>query len=41
MNDDRHDDESIQRARRLWIRGGWHPPTHDPQQSKSSDDARF
>ena len=30
MNDDHHDDGSIQRARRLWIRGGWHPPTHDP-----------
>ncbi|MBC6471504.1 MAG: HNH endonuclease [Hormoscilla sp. GM102CHS1] len=30
MNDDRHDDGSIQRARRLWIRGGWHPPTCDP-----------
>ncbi|MEE3718671.1 HNH endonuclease signature motif containing protein [Tumidithrix elongata RA019] len=33
MNDERHDDASIQRARRLWIRGGWHPPIHDPQQS--------
>jgi 5-methylcytosine-specific restriction endonuclease McrA len=32
MNDDRHDDTSIQRARRLWIRGGWHPPINDPQQ---------
>jgi len=31
MNDDRHDDKSIQRARRLWIRGGWHPPINDPQ----------
>ncbi|NET62160.1 MAG: HNH endonuclease [Symploca sp. SIO2E6] len=30
MNDDRHNDGSIQRARRLWIRGGWHPPSHDP-----------
>jgi hypothetical protein len=31
MNDDRHDDGSICRARRLWIRGGWHPPSQDPQ----------
>jgi hypothetical protein len=29
MNDERHDDGSIQRARRLWIRGGWHPPSQD------------
>jgi hypothetical protein len=34
MNDDRHDDGSIRRARRLWIRGGWHPPQGDPQQSQ-------
>jgi hypothetical protein len=33
MNDDWHDDGSIQCARRLWIRGGWHPPTDDPQQN--------
>jgi hypothetical protein len=33
LNDDWHDDVSIQRARRLWIRGGWHPPTDDPQQN--------
>jgi HNH endonuclease len=31
LNDEFHDDGSIQRARRLWIRGGWHPPTIDPQ----------
>jgi HNH endonuclease len=31
LNDDFHDDGSIQRARRLWIRGGWHPPVNDPQ----------
>jgi hypothetical protein len=30
LNDEFHDDGSIQRARRLWIRGGWHPPTIDP-----------
>jgi HNH endonuclease len=29
LNDDFHDDGSIQRARRLWIRGGWHPPIND------------
>jgi hypothetical protein len=33
MNDDWHDDGSIQRARRLWIHGGWHPPINDPQHS--------
>ncbi len=33
MNDDWHDDGSIQRARRLWIRGGWHPPIDDLQQN--------
>jgi HNH endonuclease len=32
VNDEFHDDGSIQRARRLWIRGGWHPPANDPQQ---------
>jgi len=32
INDDWHDDGSIKRARRLWIRGGWHPPANDPQQ---------
>ncbi|MEM8641300.1 MAG: HNH endonuclease [Cyanobacteria bacterium P01_G01_bin.54] len=30
MNDDRHDEGSIRQARRLWIRGGWHPPDGDP-----------
>ncbi|WP_287129282.1 HNH endonuclease [Candidatus Cyanaurora vandensis] len=30
MNDDWHDEGSIQRARRLWLRGGWHPPIGDP-----------
>lgn len=33
LNDNFHDDGSIQRARRLWIRGGWHPPSDDPIQS--------
>jgi hypothetical protein len=31
MNDDRHDSQSIRRARRMWIRGGWHPPKDDPR----------
>jgi len=30
MNDDDHDEGSIIGARRLWIRGGWHPPKPDP-----------
>ncbi|MGG6269663.1 HNH endonuclease [Leptolyngbya sp. AN03gr2] len=30
MNDDEHDEGSIIAARRLWIRGGWHPPQGDP-----------
>lgn len=30
MNDERHDNGSIRKARRLWIRGGWHPPDNDP-----------
>jgi HNH endonuclease len=31
LNDDRHNDGSIVKARRLWLRGGWHPPEDDPQ----------
>jgi hypothetical protein len=33
MNDDCHDDGAILRARRLWIRGGWHPPLNDLRKS--------
>jgi hypothetical protein len=33
LNDDRHDEGSICKARRLWMRGGWHPPANDPKQS--------
>jgi len=29
MNDDEHDEGAIIKARRLWLRGGWHPPEHD------------
>ncbi len=32
MNDDNHDENAIIKARRLWIRGGWHPPEDDPRQ---------
>lgn len=30
LNDDRHNEGSIVKARRLWIKGGWHPPEEDP-----------
>ncbi len=33
MNDEWHNEGSIVKARRLWVRGGWHPPADDPQQS--------
>jgi HNH endonuclease len=33
MNDARHNDGAIVRARRLWLQGGWHPPADDPRQS--------
>ena len=29
LNDDRHNDRFIIRARALWLRGGWHPPDAD------------
>jgi hypothetical protein len=29
FNDDKHNDGAIVTARRLWIRGGWHPPVSD------------
>lgn len=32
LNDECHNEGSIQKARRLWVRGGWHPPKEDPQQ---------
>ena len=31
LNDDRHNQGSIVKARRLWIKGGWHPPAEDPR----------
>jgi 5-methylcytosine-specific restriction endonuclease McrA len=30
MNDDEHDEGAILKARRLWLKGGWHPPSADP-----------
>ena len=32
INDDEHDEGAIIKARRLWLRGGWHPPETDPVQ---------
>ncbi len=30
FNDQNHNEGAIVKARRLWIKGGWHPPTDDP-----------
>jgi hypothetical protein len=32
FNDDDHNEGFIIKARRLWIKGGWHPPEEDPKQ---------
>lgn len=32
LNDERHNEGSIVKARRLWIKGGWHPPDEDVRQ---------
>ncbi len=37
LNDERHNEGSIQKARRLWMRGGWHPPEQDPRQGTEED----
>ena len=37
LNDERHNEGSIQKARRLWMRGGWHPPDEDPRQGSEED----
>jgi hypothetical protein len=29
LNDQAHNEGAIVKARRLWIRGGWHPPSDD------------
>jgi HNH endonuclease len=34
LNDDRHNDGSVIKARRLWVKGGWHPPNDDPQHER-------
>jgi hypothetical protein len=31
LNDLYHNEGAIIRARRLWIRAGWHPPSNDPR----------
>lgn len=28
-----HNEGSIIKARRFWVKGGWHPPDDDPRQS--------
>lgn len=33
LNDQEHNDSAIIKARRLWIRGGWHPPSNDLSES--------
>ena len=33
MNDDEHDEGAIVKARRWWLKGGWHPPSADPVES--------
>lgn len=32
LNDERHNEGSIIKARRFWVKGGWHPPDEDPRQ---------
>jgi HNH endonuclease len=32
LNDERHNEGSIVKARRMWLKGGWHPPDEDPRQ---------
>ncbi len=33
LNDERHNEGSIVKVRRLWTKGGWHPPDEDPRKS--------
>jgi hypothetical protein len=33
LNDQEHNDRAIVKARRFWIRGGWHPPSDDTIES--------
>jgi hypothetical protein len=32
LNDERRADSFIQKSRRFWVQGGWHPPKQDPRQ---------
>ncbi|MBD2539523.1 HNH endonuclease [Coleofasciculus sp. FACHB-SPT36] len=32
FNDEFHNDGFIQKSRRFWVQGGWHPPSDDPRQ---------
>jgi len=32
FNDEYHNEGFIIKARRLWVKGGWHPPDEDPKQ---------
>jgi hypothetical protein len=32
INDEGCDEHFIQKSRRFWVQGGWHPPTSDPRQ---------
>ena len=34
LNDENHNQGWIQKARRLWLKGGWHPPAKDPRLSQ-------
>nr|WP_245927645.1 hypothetical protein [Aphanothece hegewaldii] len=36
LNDEFHNDGFIVKARRFWIKGGWHPPSTDPIERKMS-----
>jgi hypothetical protein len=29
LNDERHNEGSILKARKFWLKGGWHPPQED------------
>jgi hypothetical protein len=33
LNDQEHNEGAIVKARRLWIQGGWHPPSDDAVES--------
>lgn len=34
LNDQYHNERAIIKARRLWVRAGWHPPSSDPRLQK-------